>query len=287
MRDDMDKILVERPRLGGGVKYPRGAEGKWGRISLDERPRREAIKRAWSDWRVQKHLNENLAPLRRFLRSRRGRPWDEVYSEIRERINPASPIQLHIWQHLMWEVARDRLAVAKARRYGFRGFYVDPETGILHSNPDRPRYRYRPSPSPIDFYVRFEGRYHLRIEGIWYEVDLAPLPRWPVWDAVQRKTTDVSGVIAELPRIDGHLHYAVRKRQLGKKEIRRLHEFQQAATENKKRCDSRTAFLMRCVGAVVGSATEPFYRLLIKSSSAILSSRRLASMSRRNLSPSP
>src|SRR5688500_11192928 len=102
MRDDMAKLLVERPRVGGGVKYPRGAERPWKGVPLDERPHKESIKFSWNRAKTcPKWLNENLAPLRRFLRSRCGRPWDEVYSEICQRINRDSAVQLHIWQHLM------------------------------------------------------------------------------------------------------------------------------------------------------------------------------------------
>jgi len=87
MRHDMAKVIVERPRWGGGMKFQRNAERKWQRVPLDERPRAEAIKERWRQSKVTlKQLNENLAPLRRFLRSRVGRPWDEVYSEICERI---------------------------------------------------------------------------------------------------------------------------------------------------------------------------------------------------------
>src|SRR5690349_2140895 len=101
MREDMDKLLVERRRHGGGVRFPRGAEGKWRRVALEDRPKRESLRRPWCGSGAEKCLNENLAPLRRFLRSHCGRPWNKVYSEIRERINPNSAVQLHIWQHLM------------------------------------------------------------------------------------------------------------------------------------------------------------------------------------------
>ena len=54
MREDMAKVLVERPRKGGGVKYPRHA----GREPLENRPRSEPIKSRYI--RHPKWLNENL-----------------------------------------------------------------------------------------------------------------------------------------------------------------------------------------------------------------------------------
>jgi hypothetical protein len=47
-----------------------------------------------------KWLNENLQPLRRFLMSRRGKRWDDVYAELRRNLAPQSAIDMHIFQHL-------------------------------------------------------------------------------------------------------------------------------------------------------------------------------------------
>jgi len=102
MRSDMAKVIVERPRRGGGARYARGSQPDGPSMELWRR--REGMKTAWRD---RKTLNENLAPLWRFLRSRIGRPWDKVYSEVCERINKNSAVQLHVWQHLMQEVITD------------------------------------------------------------------------------------------------------------------------------------------------------------------------------------
>src|SRR3954454_22265305 len=97
MREDMAKLIVERPRLGGGAKYPRNASF-WQRTPPHEWPNRESIKKHWDAWGGgRKSLNENLAPLRRYLRSNLGRPWNDVFSEISERISMNSAVQLHIW----------------------------------------------------------------------------------------------------------------------------------------------------------------------------------------------
>ncbi|WP_428265574.1 hypothetical protein [Haliangium sp.] len=90
MRRDMAKKLVERPRHGGGRKRP----GR--RRPADESPRREPM----SMGRGSKFFGENLAPLRRFLERRVGRPWDQVYREIRARLAPTSTVHMHVLQHL-------------------------------------------------------------------------------------------------------------------------------------------------------------------------------------------
>jgi hypothetical protein len=221
MREDMAKILVERPRTGGGGKYPRAAI----RGPLDHHPLREPIKSPLL--RHRKFLNENLAPLRRFLRSRLGQPWDNVYSEICERINRDSAVQLHIWQHLMWEVARDPLQIEKLRRrisFGWRAsFYVDPKSRRLCEMQLQSRRHQVPDP----FLVEREGRSFKRINGIWYEVELEPLDASAnrVWDAVVSRMDRGQPHLVEasvLKSTYGRPVHAIRKRQLNKKEIQRL-----------------------------------------------------------------
>jgi hypothetical protein len=90
MRSDMFEVIIERPRVDRG----RG-EGKGRRrepVRQQEAPTWEPVSRG----RGTKCLNENLAPLRRFLRSRVGRPWDAVRSEICQLITPRSAVQMHV-----------------------------------------------------------------------------------------------------------------------------------------------------------------------------------------------
>jgi hypothetical protein len=64
-----------------------------------------------------KMLNENLAPLRRFLERQIGRPWDKVYSEIAERLRVDSTVQQHVREHL-------RDFVATRPRRGICAWYM-------------------------------------------------------------------------------------------------------------------------------------------------------------------
>ena len=79
MRSDMAKVLVERPRGGyrcAGKGYLKDLQ----RTPIEEMRSREGIKaRARGN---RKWFNDHLGPLRRFLLSNVGRPWDVVYSEI-------------------------------------------------------------------------------------------------------------------------------------------------------------------------------------------------------------
>lgn len=95
MRRDMPKIICERPRLYGGGKI----KGRASNTPIEDLPTKESMTKKWMRGN-NKELNENLRPLERFLHSRIGCKWNDVYSEIRQNLNPNSAIQLHILQHL-------------------------------------------------------------------------------------------------------------------------------------------------------------------------------------------
>ena len=92
MREDMDKVIVERPRRGGGVQ----GDGRVFRNSR-ERGSHLGMKRGYDH---PKWLNENLAPLKRWLHKQVHRPWDKVYAELCSGIDRRSTVQAHIFEHI-------------------------------------------------------------------------------------------------------------------------------------------------------------------------------------------
>lgn len=177
MREDMAKVIVERPRTTSWARsYNRNT---WRQIPWDEQPSSIGKLR---QWRKRKTLNENLRPLFRFLNSHVGQPWNDVYSEIRACINLNSATQYHIWQHLhdyVWPHAEHTLRSQRCE------FSVDPETGLLQRNLAS-RYwtssKKRSKPTVIE---RGEHGQFRRIEGVWRNLIFKRLPReWEtVWDA--------------------------------------------------------------------------------------------------------
>jgi hypothetical protein len=147
MRGDMPKIIVERPRRGGGKlrreQIPRDDELALSKVGL----RRHAKMRGGD-----KCLNENLAPLRRYLERQVGRPWNEVWSEICVNLKPSNALQQHVRNHVpdfvaiktslikgeVWVHGRGQL-VPLAREYA--RLYVDPASGILRRNAIRKDWR--------------------------------------------------------------------------------------------------------------------------------------------------
>jgi hypothetical protein len=131
MREDMARVIVERPR----IKAFNCRKGR--QQELEDWPTHEGMRRAHA-WRGdRKELNENLAPLRRYLAKQVGRPWNKVYSEIATHLRVDSTVQQHVRDHL-----KDFVAIKPRRhihgwRSSIRGglwwqpFYVDPITGLL------------------------------------------------------------------------------------------------------------------------------------------------------------
>jgi len=231
----MFEVIIERPRRGAG--WERKGRKKEFACDPELSPRREPM----SISRGSKSLNENLAPLRRFLHSRVGQPWSKVYAEICEYLTPRSTVQKHVMDHVRGYVEENPAfikgvpydpAARGSRRDGYfrigghryDGFYVCPRTGRLLCAPYTPRRKatIRRDARTID-----ENTEALRIDGVWYLVTFAKVPfneRHRCYDVVLR-------VFLSEPRMmwpNGsmwHLYgrvdrYAIAKRQMNKREIR-------------------------------------------------------------------
>src|SRR5579872_2309186 len=98
MRDDMAKVVTERPRRGHAERSK-----KWGcRLNpkdcdLDDYGARRApiASRRQYGWN-SKEFSDLLGPLRRYLHAQVGRPWDKVWSEITETLDNRSLTGQHI-----------------------------------------------------------------------------------------------------------------------------------------------------------------------------------------------
>ena len=116
MRQDMAKVIVERPRPGSAFHVPRrGNRLDSKRVVVpddgdddaphDAFPSRIGHRRhAWMMGNP-KFFNENLAPLRRYLGQQVGRRWDDVWAEICAHIRTDSTVQSHVRDHVQDFVA--------------------------------------------------------------------------------------------------------------------------------------------------------------------------------------
>src|SRR3712207_5728586 len=136
MRADMSHVIVERPCRGGLHRQGRT-------LVLDKLPFREGMRQPYRSSYARKELNENLAPLRRYLERQVGRPWNKVYAEIAAKLRTSNTVQQHVRDHL-----RDFVAVHPRRQHGWysthpggrkepfsrlwhQPLYVDERDGIL------------------------------------------------------------------------------------------------------------------------------------------------------------
>src|SRR5258708_30579579 len=94
MRPDMFKVVVERRRRMEGL--PR----KGRELPDDALPSSQGMRRPHIVGWGGKRLNQNLAPLRRFLGRQVGRPWTKMFAYICEQLQPRTTVQLHARAHI-------------------------------------------------------------------------------------------------------------------------------------------------------------------------------------------
>jgi hypothetical protein len=191
MRDDMFKVIVERPRRGVG--YYRTLPNEYRaakRFKLDdefnvddEYCAKKLPMRAHSLGWERKSFNENLQPLRRFLAKQVGRRWDDVYSEICEHLDASSTVKQHVRDHLTDYVTVKTYRTEDgqlwaAGRWGpsqiyNRDFYV--EDGILKSGQEKVAnynkgWKQRKAEELRTWKRVIDGVTYEKDKGIWYRI---------------------------------------------------------------------------------------------------------------------
>lgn len=184
-------MIVERPRLGRAAAGLR--RGRTHALADDDdnplparAPKREKPVKT-------KILNENLAPLRRYLAAQVGRPWRKIYSEISANLKPSSTVQQHVRDHIEDFVAiKTRMkggVVMTASRFGaertleedYRPFYVHARTGLLRQNPNykswNARFRAKRAAAEKERFARMrvidaKTQLHKLKDDVWWEVRL-------------------------------------------------------------------------------------------------------------------
>src|ERR1044072_9122872 len=152
MREDMHKVIVERPRLTKGRKHRYWTARNFrNRVYGDEdggfAPHHLGMKagHGYGHW-----LNENLSPLERWLHRQVDRPCNKVTRELRSGMDDRNEVQAHILTHVEDFVAFDTRLVAErvyAWNYGRlvpsgearQALFVHPRTRILLRNRERLR----------------------------------------------------------------------------------------------------------------------------------------------------
>jgi hypothetical protein len=142
VRRDMFEVIIERPRWGHQGMKRKGRRDERTARAFERAPKAIGMGREGKT----KSLNENLAPLLRFLRKNVGQPWSRVRSEMSAVLSMSSTVQKHVLDHVKDFVEENPRMIdgvphhPDARggeywpigRWGrARGFYVCPVTGLL------------------------------------------------------------------------------------------------------------------------------------------------------------
>jgi hypothetical protein len=242
MRADMGKVLVERPRLGRWNGDSRPGKGYANQLKKyfaagNSPPSREGMKRRHT---TPKSFNEHLGPLRRFLDSNVGRPWDKVYSEICRYVDRGNVVQNHILTHLFQYVVTNVVLIdgkpcrgeTSARLYGeplrtsnsYHQWYVCPKSGLLRKSRFVRRRFMRPEPPRVvtlnnkQVCVCREGRWELITVALVARSGPQEAPAYS--EVLKRHIDGASGGASVTREHHGPNQYAVSRRVLSRKELR-------------------------------------------------------------------
>lgn len=226
MRKDMAKVIVERPRLGSRMPSRKKGYRKYvQKAGVENLPPQEPMLGHWHG--RGRWLNEHLGPMRRFLRSRVGRPWNKVHQELCEHVSFDNAVQKHVLTHVFDYVVRHVTIQGRSiiENDGWRlgrelspgTMYICPRTGLLKVIRQNSQ-----TEAPQHVYWGQLTQYQQR-DGAWWELRLRARPLdsegyWDVW--LERPLEHVKD--ADLEAAFGGKLMALSKRPLSPREVRAL-----------------------------------------------------------------
>lgn len=230
----MHKVVIERPRWNPGPDK----HGRRANLPDELLPKYEGIKRPH---RHRKGLTDLLGPLKRWLFSQVGRPWNDVYSEACAVIKADSVIRAHVKTHLLQFVERNtfmhegHICVLEIG-YGARGivrvdersyrrnpFFVHPESNWLCALPQKSRkaLRAKRRATRAENFRWLDGHFALKqIRGVWFGCQFRVVPSEGPFKAYDHALCQLVGC-GGLLRRDGEYLHCIGKRQLSRRELRR------------------------------------------------------------------
>jgi hypothetical protein len=225
----LGEIVIERPRHGRRISLKKVTGFKKDLNKITKEASEDGL---FNPYIIKargktKYLSDHLGPLRRFLRSHVGEPWNEVYSELCQQLDPTTIVGKHVIDHL-WDYVERHVeiidGIPRRKPYWFHQrqldesyrdqFYVHPETGILCAAKKVPRKQKQSHQTDvvmIDDYHQYR-----KLNEIWYLITFENFP------PIQYVHDMLLGKIDryQAPYIQGTRIYAARKKQCNKKQIR-------------------------------------------------------------------
>jgi hypothetical protein len=232
MREDMSKVVIERPRSGHslpGYKTRLRIRRYDPEKDYEDTPKRVSGSRSkYVRAGETKYFSDFLSPLRRFLRTNVGRPWDKVYSEMRENLDDRKVTGRHVFEHVEMEVETHALIGGDGEVYilGYKGclqpiygFYVDPRTRLLCWSDSRPPWKQHGKSKSVAQeinHVRLSANTcYVKMNGVWYFIE------YRVFDeSVNGDRPEQAALLRNIPEVSASPILILRKKQLSHKELK-------------------------------------------------------------------
>ncbi len=227
----LSEIVIERPRGGMKISLKKVTGFKKQLHKITEDAIQDGLLNPYliKARNKSKYLSDHLGPLRRFLRSKVGQPWNDVYSELCQRLKTNTMAGQHVIGHV-WDYVERHVEIIDGgtyskpyQRYRIRldasyrdRFYVHPQTGILCAVKKVAR-KQKQKPEQTDVVIIDDYHQYHKLNEIWYLITFEDFPPPP-----NNYVTDVlKGLIhSSVATYRGRRIYAASKRQCSKKEIR-------------------------------------------------------------------
>ena len=194
MRKDMNKVLIERTRAGGKGKQRKKFEKvsrskkihmdtEYG-VVLDDAPQKVSMRRPHTINGNRKYFTDHISPLIRFLQSKAGTSWDDVWSEICQVMKGNGLQAAHIKGHVKDFVGG--IPHPGVKYYGYESeawtpdsydpVYVDSE-GILRKNENYGKSLWKnKKKKTYNYYRESETVEYHKLNGAWFRVEIGSEP---------------------------------------------------------------------------------------------------------------
>jgi hypothetical protein len=230
----LGEIVIERPRGGMriSVKKLKGYKKALQKITNEASEDGLLSPYLIKTRKRTKYFSDHLGPLRRWLRSKVGESWDNVYSELCQQLETRTLSGQHILSHVWGFVEKDVELIdgvpysTKSCKYLPRNplnywreqLYIHPDTKVLCLAKKAPN---KPPEKPDSLVVVNDCLEYHKINNLWYAIKLQNTPPTkPVTDIVLKEIADGWSVREKQGRRIYRKSYAVDKRQCNKKEIK-------------------------------------------------------------------
>ncbi len=215
MRKDMEKVLRERPRRGSGAKNPQVIKMRNKKIKDDDVGGRAPLfKRSYSN-DGQKDISLYFAPLQNFLKkaAREKRLWNDVYSEVCEIAKGNLGSKYTVKEVIGWLVDTNIAMINDvpfsgdgARKYypvgRDGGFYVNPDTGVLHFVAYVDNWKANKSADELARIFKIvEGKAYALKNNIWYYLEWFGTPSKQIWYVVDQNGNRLREVYGDKPEL--------------------------------------------------------------------------------------